>query len=260
MVNNFLRLLVGILGSACGLFMYSAPITTFRRVIHNRSTESFLGFPYAIALFNCLMATWYGSPLISNGWENLIIMVVNGIGFLLQCCFVCIYLTFAPPKAKKKMAKMVMGVMAVFGTIVITCFCAIHDRKHKRVIVGTAGAVSTPILYASPLSVIRLVIQTKSAEFMPSFFFSLFVLLGSASWILYGALSRDIIIVAASILGVPLGLGQILVYCIYHDRKNRPVEDITKLDENKDLESIKEKSEEDKTRCLSNDVEMQLKV
>ena len=61
-------------------------------------------------------------------------------------------------------------------------------------------------------------------------------------------------------MGVPLGLGQILVYCIYCDRKNRPVEDITKFYEDKHLESIKEESEEDKTQCLSNDVEMQLKV
>lgn len=74
--------------------------TTFKKVIQMRSTESFSGFPYAIALYNCILYTWYGSPLISNGWENIVVMVVNAVGFLLECCFICIYLTFAPPKPR----------------------------------------------------------------------------------------------------------------------------------------------------------------
>lgn len=74
--------------------------TTFKKVIQMRSTESFSGFPYAIALYNCILYTWYGSPLISNGWENIVVMVVNAVGFVLECCFICIYLTFAPPKPK----------------------------------------------------------------------------------------------------------------------------------------------------------------
>ena len=71
---------------------------TFMRIIEKRSTESFSGLPYAIALFNCLIYTLYGSPLISNGWDNVVVMVINGICLLLQCCFICIYLSFAPPK------------------------------------------------------------------------------------------------------------------------------------------------------------------
>lgn len=74
--------------------------TTFKKVIQMRSTESFSGFPYAIALYNCNLYTWYGSPLISNGWDNIVVMVVNAVGLLLECCFICIYLTFAPPKPK----------------------------------------------------------------------------------------------------------------------------------------------------------------
>lgn len=259
MMDNFLRLAVGILGSVCGLLMYGAPITTFRRVIQKRTTESFSGFPYAIALFNCLISILYGSLLISNGWHNVIIMVVNIIGLFLQCSFVGIYLTFAPPKNKKSMGRMVMGVMAVFATIVITCFCAIHDHKHKRVIVGTAGIVSTTILYGSPLSIIRLVIQTKSVEFMPSFYFSLFVFLGSASWIMYGALSRDIIIMAPNFLGAPLGFGQMVLYCIYPHRKSGPAED-TNVNADKQLESTEEKIEDDKTNCISGNIELQLNV
>ena len=37
-------------------------------------------------------------------------------------------------------------------------------------------------------------IQTKSVEFMLSFYFSLFALLGSLLWLAYGTINRDIII------------------------------------------------------------------
>lgn len=261
MMNNLVRLGVGILGSAIALLMYGAPITTFKRVIQMRSTESFSGFPYAIALYNCLLYTWYGSPLISDGWDNIVVMVVNAIGLLLECCFVGIYLTFAPPKPKRKMVKMVVGVLVVFGTIAMTSFLALHNRNSKKVVVGTAGMVATVILYGSPLSVIRRVIQTKSVEFMPSFYFSFFAFLGSVLWMVYGALSKDMIIMAPNFLGVPLGLGQMVLYCVYRDKNNHRVEN-EKADEGKQLEPIAEMNDVDKPKCPSynQDIEMQLNL
>lgn len=224
--------------------MYGGSITTFKRVIENRSTESFSGFPYAIALFNCLVYTWYGSPLISNGWDNVVVMVVNAIGLLMQCCFVCIYLTFAPPKIKRNMGMMVGGLLVLFGTIVISSLSVVHDHKHKKVLVGAAGMVATVILDISPLSVIGLVIQTKSVEFMPGFYFSLFTFLGSLLWMVYGAISRDMIIMAPNFVGVPLGFAQIVLYCVYRPKKSSVVE-AEKVDAVKEMESIKQKNEEE---------------
>lgn len=265
MMNNFLRLGAGILGSAFALLMYGAAITTFKRVIEKRTTESFSGLPFAIALYNCLLYTFYGSPLISNGWDNIVVMVVNAIGLLLECCFVCIYLIFAPPKPKRKMAGMVAFALVVFATIVIASFCGVHDHEQRKVLVGTAGMVATLILYASPLSVIRLVIQTKSVEFMPSFYFSLFAFLGSVLWMAYGCLSRDIAIMAPNFVGVPLALGQMVLYCFYRNKECR-VEDAKLADRDLPLEPTKEKreetSEEDngKFQSYEQDIEMQLKV
>eukprot|EP00253_Pinus_taeda_P033324 PITA_33324 len=214
-----------------------------------RSTESFSGFPYAITLYNCILYTWYGSPLISNGWDNIVVMVVNVVGLLLECCFICIYLTFAPPKPKRKIVGMVICVLMVFGTIAINSFLAVHDHNKRKAFVGTAGLVATAILYASPLSVIRTVIQTKSVEFMPTFYFSFFAFLGSVLWMVYGALSKDIIIMAPNFVGVPLGLAQMVLFCVYRANKSQPVEN-EKMDGGKQRDFIKETS----------DVEMQLNV
>lgn len=244
MMNYSVHLGVGILGTVFALIMYSTSITTFKRVIEKGTTESFSGFPYAIALLNCLIYTLYGSPLISNGWDNVVVMVVNGIGVLLELSFVCIYLTFAPPKSKRKMSMMVVGLLLLFGTIAISSFCVVHDHKHRKTLVGTAGMVATVILYASPLSVIGLVIHTKSVEFMPSFYFSLSAFLGCGLWMVYGALSRDILIMAPNFAGIPLGLGQMVLYCIYRQKRSPRVE-AAKVDAGQELKWMEQNIKED---------------
>lgn len=68
--------------------------------MRKKSTQEFSGLPYAVALLNCLIYIWYGSPFISGGWGNLIVFVVNAIGLVLNLAFVSIYLLYAPPASK----------------------------------------------------------------------------------------------------------------------------------------------------------------
>lgn len=56
--------------------------------------------PYIIALLNCLLFTWYGLPVVSNKWENLPLVTVNGVGILFELSYVLIYFWFSTPKGK----------------------------------------------------------------------------------------------------------------------------------------------------------------
>ncbi|CAO2199592.1 unnamed protein product [Urochloa humidicola] len=58
------------------------------------------------------------------------------------------------------------------------------------------------------------VIMTKSVEFMP-FYLSLFSFLSSALWMIYGLLGRDLFIASPNFIGVPMGILQLVLYCIY---------------------------------------------
>lgn len=73
---------------------------TFTRVIKKGSTEEFSSIPYVIALFNCLLYTWYGLPVVSNQWENVPVFTINGVGILLEISFIIIYLWYAVPYQK----------------------------------------------------------------------------------------------------------------------------------------------------------------
>ncbi|KAH9300959.1 hypothetical protein KI387_012542, partial [Taxus chinensis] len=146
-----------------------------------KTTGDMSALPYAIGLFNFLVYTWYGSPLISNGWDNALVMAINAVGLLLECCFCTIYLLFAPPKSR---------VYNVYEIGFILQFIAFK----------------------------RVVVRTKSVECM-SFYFSLFAFLCSVLWLMYGALSKDILIMAPNFLGIPLASIQMIVYCVYNRKK-----------------------------------------
>eukprot|EP00253_Pinus_taeda_P031868 PITA_31868 len=175
---NYVQFSVGVLGNAASLLLYGAPIITFRRVIKKGSTEDFSGFPYAIALLNCLLYTWYGSPLISNGFENVLVLSVNGIGIIFELLFVCIYLKFAPRKSKLAMVRILVGVIMVFASIATVSQLAFHDHKSRKTMVGTSGMIVTVAMYASPLSII-----------------------------------------CPNIVGLPLGISQIVLYCMYRKQQ-----------------------------------------
>ncbi|XP_043709934.1 bidirectional sugar transporter SWEET3b-like [Telopea speciosissima] len=222
-----LRMAVGIMGNAASLLLYAAPILTFKRVIRKRNTEEFSCVPYILALFNCFLYTWYGLPVVSNKWENFPLVTINGLGFLLEITFIIIYFWFASPKGKKVVAVVMLPVItAIFITAFASTF-ALHTHRLRKVFVGSIGLVASVLMYGSPLVAVKKVFKTKSVEFMP-FYLSLFSFLASSLWMVYGLLSHDIFLTSPNLIGSPLGLFQLILYCIY--RKKGVIEEPSKKD------------------------------
>ncbi|GJN06469.1 hypothetical protein PR202_ga24198 [Eleusine coracana subsp. coracana] len=178
---------------------------TFRRVVKKGNVEEFSCVPYILALFNCLLYTWYGLPVVSSGWENLPVSTINGLGILLEIAFISIYIWFAPREKKA------------------TCFSSflIHTHHMRKVVVGSVGLVASVSMYSSPMVAAKQVITTKSVEFMP-FYLSLFSFLSSALWMIYGLLGKDLFIASPNFIGCPMGLLQLVLYCIYRRSDEAP--------------------------------------
>ncbi|KAL5727075.1 Bidirectional sugar transporter SWEET3b [Ranunculus cassubicifolius] len=216
-MGDTLRLSVGIMGNAASLLLFVAPILTFKRVLRKKSTEEFTCIPYILALFNCLLYTWYGLPIVSYKWENFPVVTINGIGILLESSFILTYIWFASSEGKKKVAWLIIPVILIFCITVLVSTFALHNHRQRKVLVGSVGLIASIAMYGSPLVVMKQVIKTRSVEFMP-FYLSLFSLLASLLWMLYGLLGRDLFLASPNLVGCPLGIFQLVLYCIYRKK------------------------------------------
>ncbi|GMH19616.1 hypothetical protein Nepgr_021457 [Nepenthes gracilis] len=216
-MGDRLRLAVGIMGNAASLLLYSAPILTFSTIIRKKSIQEFSCVPYILALFNCLLYTWYGLPIVSYRWENFPVITINGLGILLELSFILIYFWFSSPRGKVKVAAAVLPVIAVFSTTALVSAFVFHDHRNRKAFVGSVGLVASVAMYGSPLVAIKQVIESKSVEFMP-FYLSFFSVPCKFLWMAYGLLGHDLFITSPNLVGCPLGILQLLLYCKYKKR------------------------------------------
>ncbi|KAL2519921.1 Bidirectional sugar transporter SWEET1 [Forsythia ovata] len=215
-MNKILHLVFGVFGNATGLFLFLSPTITFKRIVMKKSTEQFSGIPYVMTLLNCLLSAWYGLPFISP--NNISVSIINGTGAVIESIYVMIFLIFAPKKEKAKIFGLLLVIIAVFSAVAFVSVFALHDLHKRKLLCGLAATIFSIIMYASPLSVMRTVIKTKSVEFMP-FFLSLFVFLCGTSWFIYGLIGRDPFLAVPNGFGCVLGAVQLILYFIYHGNK-----------------------------------------
>ncbi|CAN1801248.1 Bidirectional sugar transporter SWEET1 [Linum perenne] len=98
-----------------------------------------------MTLLNCLLSAWYGLPFVSK--DNLLVTTINGTGAAIEIIYVIIFLVFAPKKQKAKIGGIFAAVLSVFAAVSLISYFALHGNTRK----------------------LRLVIKTKSVEFMPFF-------------------------------------------------------------------------------------------
>ncbi|KAJ4726522.1 Bidirectional sugar transporter SWEET [Melia azedarach] len=206
-----LKDVAGIAGNIFAFGLFVSPIPTFRRIIRNNSTEEFSGLPYVYALLNCLITMWYGTPLISV--DNILVMTVNSIGAAFQLVYITLFVAYADKEKKVRMLGLLLAVFGVFAIIVVGSL-HIVDASLRQIFVGLLSCAALISMFASPLFIINLVIQTKSVEFMP-FYLSLSTFLLSTSFFLYGILNWDAFIYVPNGVGTILGIIQLVLYFYY---------------------------------------------
>lgn len=201
----------GIAGNIFAFGLFLSPLPTFRRIIRNESTEQFSGLPYIYALLNCLITAWYGLPMISS--DNILVTTVNSIGAVFQIVYITIFIKYAEKTKKLRMIGSVLSVLAVFAIIAIGSLLIV-DFEVRHLTIGFLSCASLISMFASPLFIINLVIQTRSVEFMP-FQLSLCTFFLSTSFLLYGVFNFDPFVYVPNGIGTILGVVQLLLFLYY---------------------------------------------
>ncbi|KAH6809317.1 Nodulin MtN3 family protein [Perilla frutescens var. frutescens] len=225
-----LAIIFGLLGNIISFLVFLAPLPTFYRIIRKKSSEGFQSIPYSISFFSASLLLYY-AYLKTNAY---MIVSINGIGCAIEAAYLFLYLIYAPKKVKVFTMRWIL-LFNVGGLGVIMLVSLVAVKGSKRVaLVGWVCAIINIAVFAAPLSVMRQVIRTKSVEFMP-FTLSFFLSLCAASWFLHGFFIKDYYIALPNILGLLLGVTQIILYFIYKNEK-KGVETDFVLQEQKDVE------------------------
>nr|XP_020149489.1 bidirectional sugar transporter SWEET14-like [Aegilops tauschii subsp. strangulata] len=202
----------GLLGNVISFMTYLAPLPTFYRIYRSKSTQGFQSVPYVVALFNAMLWIYY-ALLKSN---ECLLITINSAGCIIETIYIVIYLTYAPKQAKLFTAKILLLLnVGVFGLILLLTLLLSEGEK-RVVMLGWVCVGFSVSVFIAPLSVIRLVVRTRSVEFMP-FSLSLSLTISSVVWFLYGLLIKDKYVALPNILGFAFGVIQMGLCAVYRN-------------------------------------------
>ncbi|GJM85097.1 hypothetical protein PR202_ga01518 [Eleusine coracana subsp. coracana] len=190
---------------------------TFYRVYRKKSTEGFQSTPYVVTLFSCTL--WILYALVKSGSELLV--TINGVGCAIETAYIAMYLVYAPKACRVLTAKMLLGLNVGLLGLVALVTMLLPASKGNTLRVHVLGWICVSValaVFAAPLSIMRLVIRTKSVEFMP-FSLSFCLVVSAVIWFAYGALNKDVFVAFPNVLGFVFGLAQMALYMAYRNKK-----------------------------------------
>ncbi|XP_065018686.1 bidirectional sugar transporter SWEET14-like [Musa acuminata AAA Group] len=209
----------GMLGNLISFMVFLAPIPTFYRVYRKKSTEGFHSLPYVVAVFSCMLWIYYAYVKT----DSILLITINSFGVFIETAYITIYLIYAPKKTRiMSMRIFVLLNVVVFAAIILLTQLLFTGSIRLKVLGWICVGFSVSV-FAAPLSVIRLVIRTKSVEFLP-FYLSFFLTLSAIAWFGYGLFTKDIYVQLPNVLGFLFGVAQMVLYIVYKKKKNVVVE------------------------------------
>lgn len=166
--------------------------------------------PYVMTSLNCLLWTGYGILI-----HDSMLCFVNMTGAVFQFVYIGIYFKYVTVvQDKQKNLKILAGAAAVLLSVGVFTLGLQAFSKQTASILGITCDVFTILMFASPLSTLKNVIQTKNTSTI-SLPLSVMVVLVSLSWFSYGTLTNDLYVKIPNIVGAALGVIQISLFCVY---------------------------------------------
>ncbi|KAM7277312.1 hypothetical protein ACFE04_019178 [Oxalis oulophora] len=227
MVNDELvRTIVGVIGNVISFGLFASPIPTFIKICKDKSVNEFKPDPYLATVINCMLWTFYGMPFVHP--DSLLVITINATGVLMEMIYVSIFFIYSPWPKQKKIILTILGELVFMALVVIIVLHFVNGTKARSMVVGTICLVFNVVMYAAPLTVMRIVIKTKSVKYMP-FFLSLANFCNGIIWVIYALLKFDLYVLIPNALGTLSGLVQLILFATYYgttkwDEEPKPLE------------------------------------
>ncbi|OAP00954.1 SWEET14 [Arabidopsis thaliana] len=187
LTHNVLAVTFGVLGNIISFIVFLAPVPTFVRICKKKSIEGFESLPYVSALFSAMLWIYYA---LQKDGAGFLLITINAVGCFIETIYIILFITYANKKARISTLK-VLGLLNFLGfaAIILVCELLTKGSNREKVLGGICVGFSVCV-FAAPLSIMRVVIRTKSVEFMP-FSLSLFLTISAITWLFYGLAIKD---------------------------------------------------------------------
>uniref|UniRef100_A0A5S6QIC5 Sugar transporter SWEET1 n=1 Tax=Trichuris muris TaxID=70415 RepID=A0A5S6QIC5_TRIMR len=166
--------------STVSMFLIGIPICA--GVVRRRTSEGISIAPYAMCVVSCFFWLQYGILK-----RDRIVILINLIGFCLEVVYFFVLYMYSRRKS---------SLHALAGAMTAICACLVYylrlNARYDSTLdrLGTMCLILNVLNFASPLAVLREVMETKSTELLPKPII-IVNLLVSAQWYLYGHLVGD---------------------------------------------------------------------
>ncbi|CAI8603160.1 unnamed protein product [Vicia faba] len=226
------RNVVGIIGNVITFGLFLSPASTFYKIIKKKDVEEYKPDPYIATMLNCAFWAFYGMPFVHP--NSFLIVTINCVGLVFEFVYLTIFYMYANNKGRKKLLLFLLIGVTFFIIIVLITMLALHGTTKRSLVVGIICDIFNIMMYASPLTVMAKVIETKSVKYMP-FSLSLANFLNGLCWTTYALIHPfDIYILISNSVGVISGLVQLIIYTYFWckgENNNDDGDNVSNLDE-----------------------------
>ncbi|XP_068304924.1 bidirectional sugar transporter SWEET5-like [Pyrus communis] len=193
--------------------MFLSPIPTFYRIVKQKTVSDFKPDPYVVTLLNCALWVFYGMPFVHP--DSILVVSINGAGVVIELVYILLFLIFSLGSQRLKIFKALVVEVIFFVIVVLVTMYIFHTTRHRSLVVGIICIIFNILMYLSPLTVMRMVIKTKSVKYMP-FYLSLANFFNGVVWLVYSLLKFDANILIPNGLGTISGAVQLILYATFY--------------------------------------------
>ncbi|KAG8659021.1 hypothetical protein MANES_02G006600v8 [Manihot esculenta] len=193
---------------------------TFVQIWKRKAVEQYSATPYLATLVNCMAWVLYGLPIVHP--NSLLVVTVNGAGTVIEFLYIIVFIIYSDKKKRVKVILIVVVELIFIAALATMVLNLAHTTKKRSAIVGFICIFFNIAMYASPLSVMKMIITTKSVEYMP-FFVSLTSFINGLAWTCYALISFDPFLLIPNGLGSLFALAQLTLYAVFYKSTKRQI-------------------------------------
>ncbi|CAN1254567.1 Bidirectional sugar transporter SWEET6b, partial [Linum perenne] len=209
-----------IAGNVISFGLFLSPLPTFVKIWKKGSVEQFKPDPYLASTVNCMSWVVYGLPFVNP--DGLLVLTTNAVGTAIAFIYVTIFLIYSDKRKRIKIMVILVVEISFIALLLLLVVLLVPNVARRTMIVGVVAVVFCVINYGAPLSVLKMVIETRSVEYMP-FFLSLACFANGACWTAYALIRIDWFLVIPNGSGALLGLVQLILYATFYKSTKKQI-------------------------------------